>query len=77
MITIIYTILNEVLNLYKWAVIIAALFGMLVSFGVLDTRNRSSTPSTPPRTSTASTPSTPAASPTACPASSPAPPSAP
>ena len=40
MITIIYTILNEVLNLYKWAVIIAALFGMLVSFGVLDTRNR-------------------------------------
>lgn len=40
MITIIYTILNEVLNLYKWAVIIAALFSMLVSFGVLDTRNR-------------------------------------
>ena len=40
MITILYTILNEVLNLYKWAVIIAALFGMLVSFGVLDTRNR-------------------------------------
>jgi len=39
-ITIIYTILNEVLNLYKWAVIIAALFSMLVSFGVLDTRNR-------------------------------------
>ena len=40
MITILYTILNEVLNLYKWAVIIAALFSMLVSFGVLDTRNR-------------------------------------
>ena len=40
MITIVYQILNEVLNLYKWAVILAALFGMLVSFGVLDTRNR-------------------------------------
>ena len=40
MITIIYEILNEVLSLYKWAVILAAVFSMLVSFGVLDTRNR-------------------------------------
>ena len=40
MITILYEIINEVLNLYKWAVILAALFSMLVSFGVLDTRNR-------------------------------------
>ena len=40
MVTIVYEILNEVLNLYKWAVILAALFSMLVSFGVLDTRNR-------------------------------------
>ena len=40
MITIIYEILDEILNLYKWAVILAALFSMLVSFGVLDTRNR-------------------------------------
>ena len=40
MITIVYQILYEVLNLYKWAVILAALFSMLVSFGVLDTRNR-------------------------------------
>ncbi|MCX7380827.1 MAG: YggT family protein [Alphaproteobacteria bacterium] len=40
MVTIIYEILNEVLNLYKWAVILSALFSMLVSFGVLDTRNR-------------------------------------
>ena len=40
MVTIIYEILNEVLHLYKWAVILSALFSMLVSFGVLDTRNR-------------------------------------
>ena len=40
MITIVYQILNEVLSLYKWAVILSALFSMLVSFGVLDTRNR-------------------------------------
>jgi YggT family protein len=39
-ITILYQILNEILNLYKWAVILAAVFSMLVSFGVLDTRNR-------------------------------------
>lgn len=40
MITILYDIIYEVLNLYKWAVILAALFSVLVSFGVLDTRNR-------------------------------------
>ena len=40
MITIVYQILLELLSLYKWAVILAALFSMLVSFGVLDTRNR-------------------------------------
>ena len=28
------------INLYKWAVILAAIFSMLVAFGVLDTRNR-------------------------------------
>jgi YggT family protein len=39
-ITIIYEIVSEILNLYKWAVILAAVFSMLVSFGVLDTRNR-------------------------------------
>jgi YggT family protein len=39
-ITILFQILDEVLNLYKWAVILAALFSMLVAFGVLDTRNR-------------------------------------
>ena len=40
MITIIYEILNEILTLFRWAVILAAVFAMLVSFGVLDTRNR-------------------------------------
>ncbi len=40
MITIIFQVLNEALSLYRWAVILAAVFSMLVSFGVLDTRNR-------------------------------------
>lgn len=40
MITILFQIAQEVLNLYKWAVILAAVMGMLVSFNVLDTRNR-------------------------------------
>jgi YggT family protein len=31
---------DELLYLYIWAVILAALFSMLSSFGVLDTRNR-------------------------------------
>jgi len=39
-ITIIYQIANEILSLYKWAVILAAVMSTLVSFGVLDTRNR-------------------------------------
>ncbi len=40
MLTIIYTLIEAVLGLYKWAVIIAAIMMTLVSFGVLDTRNR-------------------------------------
>ena len=40
MITILFEIVNEVLSLYKWAVILAAVFSMLVAFGVLDTSNR-------------------------------------
>lgn len=40
MISTLFWLLDELLNLYIWAVIIAALFGMLASFGVLDTRNR-------------------------------------
>ena len=40
MITILFWIAQQVLDLYKWAVIIAAVMSMLVSFNVLDTRNR-------------------------------------
>jgi YggT family protein len=40
MIRTLFWLLDELLNLYIWAVIIAALFSMLASFGVLDTRNR-------------------------------------
>jgi YggT family protein len=40
MITILFNLAIWVLNLYKWAVIIAAILSMLTSFGVLDTRNR-------------------------------------
>jgi YggT family protein len=39
-VTILFEIINEILSLYKWAVILAAVFSMLISFGVLDTRNR-------------------------------------
>ena len=40
MISILFTVLDELLNLFRWAVILAAVFSMLASFGVLDTRNR-------------------------------------
>ncbi len=40
MLTIIFQLLNIVIRLYIWAVILAAIFTTLVSFGVLDTRNR-------------------------------------
>ncbi len=40
MITILFWAANELLSLYRWAVIIAAVLSMLVAFGVLDTRNR-------------------------------------
>ncbi|MBC7634644.1 MAG: YggT family protein [Acetobacteraceae bacterium] len=40
MVTILFNIANEVLWLYQWAVILAALFNMLAQFGVLDTRNK-------------------------------------
>jgi YggT family protein len=39
-ITILFQIAQEILNLYKWAVILGAVMSMLVSFNVLDTRNR-------------------------------------
>ncbi len=35
-----FWLLDELLSLYIWAVILAAIFSMLASFGVLDTRNR-------------------------------------
>ncbi|HUA78065.1 MAG TPA: YggT family protein, partial [Acetobacteraceae bacterium] len=33
-------LISELIHLYIWAVIIAAVFSMLAAFGVLDTRNR-------------------------------------
>jgi YggT family protein len=40
MISIIFNVLAFVINVFKWAVILAAIFSMLTAFGVLDTRNR-------------------------------------
>jgi len=40
MIGALFWLLDELLSLYIWAVIIAAVFSMLAAFGVLDTRNR-------------------------------------
>lgn len=40
MITLIVSLLSRLLQLYIWALIIAAIFSMLTSFGALDTRNR-------------------------------------
>ena len=40
MIRALFWLVDEVLTLYIWAVILAAIFSMLASFGVLDTRNR-------------------------------------
>jgi YggT family protein len=39
-ISILIKILSSLLNLYWWAVILAVVFSILQSFGVLDTRNR-------------------------------------
>jgi YggT family protein len=40
MITTLFWFVEELLSLYTWVVILAAVFSMLASFGVLDTRNR-------------------------------------
>jgi YggT family protein len=40
MIRTLFWLLLELLNLYWWAVLLAAIFQTLASFGVLDTRNR-------------------------------------
>jgi YggT family protein len=35
-----FWLIDRLISLYTWAVILAAVFSMLASFGVLDTRNR-------------------------------------
>jgi YggT family protein len=40
LLTILYQLIQTVLNLYWWAVILAAVMSNLIAFGVLDTRNR-------------------------------------
>jgi YggT family protein len=40
MITVIFVLLNYALGIFKWAIIIAAVFSILTAFGVLDARNR-------------------------------------
>jgi YggT family protein len=40
MISIVFSVLAFLINVFKWAVILAAIFSMLAAFGVLDTRNR-------------------------------------
>ena len=40
MLTAIFELFNAVIGLFIWALILAAVFSMLASFGVLDTRNR-------------------------------------
>ena len=40
MIDILFQLAYYVINLFKWAVILAAIFSLLTAFGVLDTRNR-------------------------------------
>lgn len=40
MLTILFDLAQQLLGLYRWVVILAAVFSMLASFGVLDTRNR-------------------------------------
>jgi YggT family protein len=38
--TIVYQLLQQLLNLYWWVVILSAVMSNLIAFGVLDTRNR-------------------------------------
>lgn len=40
MITILFEVLDDILRLYWWIVILAAIFSTLAAFNVLDTRNR-------------------------------------
>jgi YggT family protein len=40
LLTIAYQLIQTLLNLYWWAVVLAAVMSNLIAFGVLDTRNR-------------------------------------
>ena len=40
LVTIVFELLDQVLGLYWWAVILAAVMSNLIAFGVVDTRNR-------------------------------------
>lgn len=40
MISALFELAYYVINLFKWAVILAAVFSLLAAFGVIDTRNR-------------------------------------
>lgn len=40
MISTLYWLVDQLIGLYIWAVILAAVMSLLVGFGVLDTRNR-------------------------------------
>lgn len=40
MVTLIFVLLNYALGIFKWAIIIAAVMSLLISFGILDGRNR-------------------------------------
>jgi YggT family protein len=40
MITVIFVLLNYALGILKWAIILAAVFSILIAFGILDGRNR-------------------------------------
>ncbi|MEJ1978490.1 MAG: YggT family protein [Acetobacteraceae bacterium] len=40
MLTIIFQVLEQILNLYWWVVILAAVMSNLIAFGVVDSRNR-------------------------------------
>ena len=40
MISIVFWVVNELLVLYRWVIIVAVVLNILISFGVLDTRNR-------------------------------------
>ncbi len=40
MLTLLFQLLGYVVQLYEWAIILAAVFSMLAAFNVIDTRNR-------------------------------------